>query len=406
MEDTWGKKFKILTFSLIASGALNIGLVTAVASLLLSEDKPSGLPGKSKKIAEIEKLTNGAVLQSMSKLSFRELAALLTNRELVEEGYSKRDLALAALTAFHHFHLEKALGGAPTQKRLLAFEGISPIEVYPGLSEEQFDAAVHFAYQEKWPLTSKGLFGLLQKVGLGADDTLREAFAMTPEVYALQTLFQKSGSPQEAQVLIQLITEGNWDLIDRFMKEQSQLLDLSIEKRRRLLLSYLAHQSSTAAYLLLETEPSFVLKKLDDKGVLDLVVLLTHKTEAAAQFCAALLSSPRSDAVLQAAALKLYAFAGEASPAPLDVKAATARFASSLKPAPKGDVAKAAAPSSAPSAPAAKGKIAGGKRHLVKEGESLWKIARQHKVKVDEIVQLNGLEKQTIRPGMNLKIPE
>lgn len=401
MDDTWGKKFKILTFSLIASGALNIGLIAAVASLLFSEENRTGLPRISKKVAEVEKLTNVALLQSMSKLSFRELAALLTNRELVEEGYSKRDLALSALAAFHHFNLEKALGGAPTQKRFLAWEGAQPIEIYPGLSEEQFDAAIHFAYQEKWPLTSKGLFLLLQKVGSAADDTLRDAFAMTPEMYALQTLFQKSGAPQDTKVLMQLVGEGSWELIDRFVKEQAQLLDLSPEKRRRLLLSYLAHHSPTAAYLLLETDASFAAKKLDDKGVLDLVVLLNHRTEPAAQFCASLLSSPRSDAVLQAAALKLYAFAGEASPAPLDVKAAVTRFAPSAKAAPKPEIAKAPPPQT-PS----KTKASGGKRHTVKEGESLWKIAKQYKVKVDDIVQLNGMEKATIRPGMNLKIPE
>ena len=44
--------------------------------------------------------------------------------------------------------------------------------------------------------------------------------------------------------------------------------------------------------------------------------------------------------------------------------------------------------------------------HTVAEGESLWKIARQYKAKVDEIVLLNGIDKDKLYPGMTLKIPE
>jgi LysM repeat protein len=45
------------------------------------------------------------------------------------------------------------------------------------------------------------------------------------------------------------------------------------------------------------------------------------------------------------------------------------------------------------------------RQHVVKEGESLWKIARLYKAKVDEIVKLNELEKDKLYPGMTLQIP-
>ncbi|MDE3048042.1 MAG: LysM peptidoglycan-binding domain-containing protein, partial [Verrucomicrobiota bacterium] len=35
----------------------------------------------------------------------------------------------------------------------------------------------------------------------------------------------------------------------------------------------------------------------------------------------------------------------------------------------------------------------------------LWKISRQYKVKVDELVRINGLEKDSLYPGMTLKLP-
>jgi hypothetical protein len=387
MEENWVKKFRVLTFSLIGSGALNIGLIAALGLGSTSEESA---PSLAKKVQE-QKVSNMASLQAMSKLSFRELVALLTNREMVEEGYAKRDLALSALTAFHHFNLEKALGSPVAQKREISLEEGKLIELYPSFSEDQFAAVIRFAYQEKWPLTAKGLFALLQKLPAPRDETLEQAFFVTPEFYALQVLFQKTGSPQENPLLLKLISEGSWDLLEQFTKEQTQLLDLSVEKRRRLLLSYLAQRSPASAELLLKTDFAFVRQKFDDQGLGSVVTLLPQKTEEAERFCTSLLQAPRSDAVWRAAAEKLYSFAGEAMPEPLDLKAAALRF---------GVAAKAPA-KSVPERPAAQA----GRSHTVKEGDSLWKIARQYKVKVEEITRLNELENRPLKPGMTIKIP-
>ncbi len=43
--------------------------------------------------------------------------------------------------------------------------------------------------------------------------------------------------------------------------------------------------------------------------------------------------------------------------------------------------------------------------HLVKKGETLWKIARIYKVSIKDIMQYNGLKSYTLRPGMKLAIP-
>ena len=44
--------------------------------------------------------------------------------------------------------------------------------------------------------------------------------------------------------------------------------------------------------------------------------------------------------------------------------------------------------------------------HTVKEGESLWKIARQYKVKVDALISSNHIEGERLFPGMELTIPD
>jgi LysM repeat protein len=360
----------------VISGALNIGFIAAFIAFSM-QDRPSlgfGFAHDSS-VSEGVKLSNPSVLSSFAKLSFRELVALLTNRELVEEGYAKRDLALSALVAFHHFNLEKALGASVQQKRDIFLEHGS-VDLYPGLSNEQFDAMIRFAYQEKWPLTSQGLFSLLQKNV--KDETLASAFLITPESYALQLLFQKTQSPQDPSTLLRLSLEGNWELLDSFAKEQQQLLDFSIEKRRRLLLSYLAHKSSTAAELLLKTDFSFVEKRLDDRGILDVLALLNHRTKEAEEFCQALANSSRSDAIRKASLTALSNFTG----IPVVVE--------NISP-----VQSIAVVEETPTA----------RYHTVEAGESLWKIARQYKVKVDDVVLLNGIDKDKLYPGMTLMIP-
>lgn len=400
----WAKRMRVLTLGLIFSGALNIGLLASFIFYVMQGRETSfsiALPAKGEKGHEV---TLGATVQGLAKLTFRELVSFLTNRELVEEGYTKRDLAVAALVGFHHFNLEKAIGAPPGQKRQVALDGEKKIEIYPGLSDDQFDAVIRYAYQEKWPLTGKGMFCLLQKLGL-SDESLLQAFCLSREFYAMTALFQKTEASQEPAVLVRLISEGNWDLLERFTREQEQMLDLSLDKRRRLLLSYLSLQSPTAAQLLLQTDFAFALKRLDDKGVLDLLLLLREKSDISQKYCAELLRSPRTDAVLQAAAKRLYQFTGEAVAA-VDMKEAIAKFAPEAQLAPVVEAPAAVAlPVPAP-APQNQVAIPAYKLHVVKEGESLWKIARQYKIKVDELVRLNEMEKDKLFPGMTLRIPQ
>ena len=382
------KKFRFLTLALIFSGALNIALIAAFA--FCSFQKTSISQVLSWPTEKAREATHREIFTSMSRLSFRELVSFLTNRDLVEEGYTKRDLAVAALVAFHHFNIEKALSALPTQVRTLTLSSDQKVDIFPGLTEDQFDAIVRFAYQEKWPLTSKGLFSLLQSQLTGRDESLEQAFFLTSEFYALQLLFQKTDAPQEPPLLLALASEGSWDLLEKLAKEQSQILDFSIDRRRALLLSYLNLHSPTAASLLLQTDFLFAVKKLEDRTILDLLALLKKQTDPATQFCLELLRSPRSDAIWQAAAMTLYAYAGEMATAPIDAKAVLARFSPPSAPVNK--------PQPAPSSPS--------RFHIVKEGESLWKIARIYKVKLNELVQLNGLEKDSIFPGMTLKLPQ
>jgi hypothetical protein len=382
------KKFRFLSFALIFSGSLNVALIALLSFYMFEKTSlPMAIMGKKEVL-----VTKSQIFNSMSRLKFRELVSFLTNKELIEEGYTKRDLAVAALVAYHHFNLEKALVAKPEQVRTLVFANGQTLDVFPGLSEEQFDAIIRFAYQEKWPLTAKGLFQILQSQKPPREESLEQAFALTAEFHALQVLFQKTRSPQETAMLIDLASQGSWELLDGYLKEQAKVVELSEEKRRALLLEFLKHHSPTAANLLLKTDFSYALKKLDDKQTLDLLVLLKKQSEESTKFCIELLKSPRSDAIWQAAALTLYSYVGEMPALPIDPPTVLARFCPAKEPA---VVVEKKQPA----------EVAVSKYHVVKEGESLWKISRQYKVKVDEIVKLNDLEKDSLYPGMTLKLP-
>jgi LysM repeat protein len=275
--------------------------------------------------------------------------------------------------------------------------------LYPGLGEEQFDAIIRFAYREKWPLMARGLFELLQKLPAPKEESLCQAFSMTSEFSALQRLFQKTEAAQDVATLMDLATEGTWDLLGGFTQEQAQLLDLSVEKRRRFLLSCLAHRSKTAAKLLLKTDFEFSFKRLDDRGICDMLMLLQENIEEVPGFCVALLASSRSDLVRKTAAERLYAIAGEVAPTPFDVQEAIARFCPAQKnvvvPAP---VIAAAAEVRVSAPPVVSKSVC---YHTVAEGDTLWKIARQYKVKVEDLVQINDIENGRLYPGMTLQVP-
>lgn len=390
------KKMRVLTVALIMSGALNIGvIVKEIVSQVQSESSnPSIRPVMAHK-THFE-MTLDSYFAQMEKISFHELVSFLTNRDLVEEGYLKRDLALSALVAFHHFNLDKALSGVEIQKRDISFQEGKKISLFPGLSDVHFDAIIRFAYEEKWPLTTEGLFKLLRKWPELHDESLSQAFFVTPEFRSLEILFQKTENSQPKEMLLQLISEGPWDLLAQFAKQQGQILDLSIERRRTVLLNYVSVQSKTAAYMLLKTDFAFVVKRFGDEGMVSFLTLLSEKTEESEKLCIDLLRSPRSDSVWESAATALYRYEGEPCPSSMLISTALARFI------PNRTHAVSCVKNEAPciEKPAAQFR-----QHIVKEGESLWKIARQYSVKVDDIVRVNEMEKDRLYPGMILRIP-
>ena len=396
---------------LLASGVFNVLLVghafydatrerdtaPVVHTVASSEDDDEGIP-------LLESSTNAELVADFRYMTLDQLIGKLVDTRLVEDGYSERDLALACLVAFHQFDLPKALLGQPqpTQQRQIVIGGqdgvpSAAIIVYPALSEDQFAAIVRFASTDRWPLTSLGLFRRLQ-AGTDVDDpTLAEAFYLTQEFHAIEMLFNRGVNPLEKTKLMELALSGEWSTLSRFCRMQRRKQDYSSARRQALLLDYLANGAPVAAQLLVETEASFAAKKLDDMSVVRILELLTVSSPAVTQFSVGMLTSPRGDIVWGAAAETLYRLAGETPPETIDHTAAVKKFAPDFADA-------VAALSVASTADAGDEQVAEEVIHTVKRGDSLWKISREYKVKIDEIKQINDLHSDFLKPGRRLVI--
>lgn len=387
------RKHKALTLGLIISGALNIGFIIHSGTAYKESASPSMIKPLYVQKKQVQTSLDSAVA-NLKQMSFSSLLTCLTNKEHILDGLTKRDLALSCLNSFHHFDLNKALNGSTFQTRSIKLNDGQEILVFPGLSNTQFEAVIKYGYQEKWPFTTLGLYKILQTSQKPLENSFYQAFFMTQEFQSLQTLFQKTHAIVDSTTLLTLIKEGGFDILDQFFKSQQQLLDLSTDKRRSVLLNYLSAGSKTAASLLVNFDADFALKRLEDQGILLTLSLLTEKNDFSENFCKSLLQSPRCDAVINAAAEKLTLFTGIA---PKNIIRLHDH---------RDDLVQSSAFSITTEEPKAIANVPKFKEHIVKEGESLWKISRAYSVKVDDIVRVNDMDKDRLYPGMILRIPE
>ena len=441
---------RLITF-LVVSGALNIFLMGLLFYWNIRERPPTPYfelkPAASheQKSPLAVDYSDSEVIRYFRRMPLEWLVSRLDNKQLVENGYTQRDLALASLIAFHHFDMDRALCGLPPpdQKRFIRygkFRDGAPADliVYPGLSDKHFAAVVSFAATERWPMTSKGMFMALQKEEKEQrDPSLVDAFLMTTDFTVLEMLFSRSGVPIDKEELLSVVLEGDWSQLAHFVEQQKAAQDLTPARRYGFLLDYIQKSSKAAAKLMLKIDGTFAARKFDDSQVLQLLSLLDDKSPEGEQFALFMLTSPRSDAVHKMAATRLYQYAREPVPENYRHEAALARFAPTHKvvqpaapvsakpspvvsspppPRPQPKIAKPApAPKKLqlpkPSVPiVTQRKIATppapkARYYVVQEGDSLWKISRRFNVDMEVIRAFNQLDSDSLRPGRTLKIP-
>ncbi len=457
------RQIRWLTQALILSATLNIGLL-ATFFYLVVRDRPSSATYELKPATKEQQASpvadsrsNSEVLRSFKGMPFGQLVIKLQDSRLVEDGYSQRDLALAALVTYHHFNITEALPGQVMQQRQLTFDKekdpkYEAITIFPGLSNQQYESLIHYINAERWPLTSKGLFLELKKENLQGDSSLAEAFFLTPEFIVIEVLFSRSEVPVQKEELLALVREGDWQMLADFTEQQRVSQDLSSARRHRFLLDYIGCHSQKAAYLMLKTDGSFAAKKLNNSQVMNFLQLLDTPTKETHTFAQELLTSPRSDEVWKMAAARLYDYAKEPMPAPYSHMAALTKFipeeilaekvkhegaeihetrlaANSkmhvAKLSPIAAVTPIATPPTAPpikalqkkpqkettlkeitqKEPAKPKEKPSVQIHIAQTGDTLPKLAKQYQVNVATLKKLNRLTSDNLKPGTALKVP-
>jgi hypothetical protein len=373
-------------------------------------------------------------LQSMAKISWEGLCAGLKDASPVEFGFCVRDVACARLVHDYGLDLPRALGQSPKQQRVCKVGG-ETITLFAGMTNADFERLGVLIQKERFPLTPAGCLKRLQR-----DDTLSQQdrqdlrstlFASAPWT-ALEDLFRQ-GPLRSRDQLFQLVMETGWAPLEPFWEEQRQHRDVSTERRCQFLLSLFDRSNRTAGCWLLEEDPKWVQHRLSDPQVLQLIAMVLPPTPEAKAFLKGILMSPRSDAVRRCAGEKLYALQGEPVPVGMTVLTALQRFCpevatamhphlparpsqpvasglrSTLNPVNSSSAKPVASSSAKPVNPSAKPISAHAKaKHLIVEvqkGDNLWKLAKRHKVSIQQIKECNRLDHDRLRVGQTLKIP-
>jgi len=411
MENNQYKYIKRLIAALAISGFTNIAVVS-VWLYTAFQESPSALFVEQKvlqkKNSVISKLdqSNSDLLRKYRSLSTHQLNMRLYSQKLIENGYTERDLALACLVNLHHFDIRRALISFrdPLQMRNIAFGrrkngSIATITVYPDLNHAHFQSIIQFAKTERWPYTSEGLFLLLEGSQENKDPSLVATFMQTPEFLACEKLITKGCDTISKQEILSLLLDGGWNSIKSMSEKSNGLSDTSADQRQNFMLGYIEHGSVMACELLLKSDFSFALRKLDNKQIIRILQILPKESSCGKAFAAALLQSPRGDAIWELSSSRIGKVVDEKGSSKHIAETQPSRSAPLTK---ANDELHVATPSLSNIRCAIPKRD---KLYIIEEGDNLWKLSRRYSVSIELLKTHNQLSSDTLKPGTPLRIP-
>ncbi len=385
------KRSKFLAVALTVSVTFNVALLVNFAFLAFKQDPPSLAIGSEKEVNSFKESLESRI-DSMFGKSMKELLDLLKDESPIEEGYKTRDLALACLSNFHYLNIEKALSGTILQKRYVRFEKKGSGEsfefvLYPGLKEEHFQAVYAFVQSEKWPFTPEGVFFELKKGGVKTDASLKEAFYKTEHFQLIELLFKRNQLTVTKELLLKMILLNDFESLDKFNSRLLQSRQFPKDLLFNWLKSCIQLGSSTAATLIVELDPNYVLKSFEDVELSRIIKNLKIKSDRTLYFLRELITSIRADPIRKDAATKLYGLYADSMPQEIN----HLKFMQ--------DIAQNNTLSQISIFPHSK-------EYIIKEGDTLWQIARKNKVSVEKLIEKNHIDKnKPLQIGKVLQIP-
>jgi LysM repeat protein len=405
---------------LILSGVLNL-IFLGIFFYFLVRQNPFPITYEytpsSQKLEKPKNFSNNELLKNYARLSYGQLISKLGDTTKVEDGYLARDLAISMLGSKYHFDVKRALGVRTASTRCVKLDEKNTVTLFPNLEDADYKKIADFVKNERFPLTNKGLFLTLKKVGIEGNMAMAQMFCRSSEFLTCEMLFQNQKVAIKKKWLLSLILEGKWETLNAFHETQKTALNLGDEGRREFLRLYLLEGSKTAAQFILLTDWEFAISRLEDSVICKLLEALPANSQRGALFAKELLEKPRSDLVHEKARQKLHLVAAPLvtpTPQPVSTSAlpkpqATPAVKKPLE-APKAPVAQIRPPRAAtgqlrpvqrnlpPSSPSPR-------QHVIQNGETLPTIAHKYNVSVEQLMQINHLPSQNIRTGNILRLP-
>jgi hypothetical protein len=389
------KKVKFLIVALSISVSFNIALLINFVIVAMKEEKSFLVQKEALNTVPFENspsLSFSNVMDDYFDRTSKELTGLLSDQTLLEEGYRIRDLALACLVNFHYFNLEKALSGVLLQQRTATFEKKDTGErfelvLYPGLHDSHFSGILRFIEQEKWPMTAEGLFYEIKKSYPQLDESLKEAFYHTPHFSTIELLMKRGHLTPPKEIILKLLKASDIHYLDKFINQLLVNGELSKEYLYPFFKQLIQVGSGTAATLLVELDPQYVLKSMEDYELKKVIKALKVKTDRTLYILRELISSLRSDEIRKEAAIKLYLLYSDIFPKDIQhidiLKKLLPKKETKLSITTPEQIV-----------------------HVIKEGDTLWLISKRYGISIDELAQANTLSKnKPLQIGKSLIIP-
>lgn len=387
MQRRWEKQFFLMKQLrrmgnfLILSLALNIALffVSVYNSLSIKDQKrvyDFSPHGEFVVVSDELKNAIRPYLSSFSKMTYARLIEELGNNNKITDDFIIGDLSLSYLISYYDFDLDRALGMEGFLSKKLTFghtSGEEELTVVLGLVGSQREHIASFLQTERWPFNSRGLFKRL-KLGFYDERSLKEAFYNTPEFYTFFTLINRGSKKLSKADVLALLLEGHWDLLEEFYKGQKRAQDMSLDKRRQLLLDYIAIGSVKATDVLIETDSDFILRYFEDKH-LRVVLRQMSLSEPSAHFFLRRLLQEENRKELWAKAERLLKQDKQESNGSIGPE--LARFQKGNK----------------------------GKVYRVKKNDTLWGLSKKFNISAQYIKRHNHLYSDTIYEDQQLLIP-
>ena len=207
------------------------------------------------------------------------------------------------------------------------------------------------------------------------DKNLEYAFYITPEFMTVELLLKRTNSLIDKEEILSLLLEGGWDMLSDFFAKQRITQDLSEERRRSFLLSYI-EKGSIKANSILSNEARDFYKS-------DLSNLNCTKTPG--------LNDRKSCNIKNIEGLKI----SQSKELPRSVDFVNKIPKIENNPIPKENSEKKFLSNIKPWKRA----------YTVMEGDSLWKISRMFKVDIQELKKRNNLTKDSLQPGSMIIVP-